>query len=68
MGMGAMPEFYNLVVNTNHPLMQAVLDQQEEPGQDKLVRQLYYLALVSQNLLKGEKLTDFVKRSIELMK
>jgi molecular chaperone HtpG len=56
------------VVNTNHPLMQAVLDQQEEPGQDKLVRQLYDLALVSQNLLKGEKLTDFVKRSIELMK
>jgi molecular chaperone HtpG len=68
MGMGAMPEFYNLVVNTNHPLMQSVLDQQEEAGQDKLVRQLYDLALVSQNLLKGEKLTDFVKRSIEMIK
>ncbi len=68
MGMGAMPEFYNLVVNANHPLMQTVLEQGEEAGQDKLVRQLYDLALISQNLLKGEKLTDFVKRSIELIK
>jgi molecular chaperone HtpG len=68
MGMGAMPEFFNLLVNANHPLMQAVLEQNEEAGQDKLVRQLYDLALVSQNLLKGEKLTEFVKRSIELIK
>ena len=50
MGMGAMPEFYNLVVNVNHPLMQTILDQQEEENQDKLVRQLYDLALISQNL------------------
>jgi molecular chaperone HtpG len=68
MGLGTMPEFYNLVVNVNHPLMQAIIDQQEEENQDKLVRQLYDLALISQNLLKGEKLTAFVKRSIDLIK
>jgi molecular chaperone HtpG len=68
MGLGNMPEFYNLVVNVNHPVMSAILDQQEEENQDKLVRQLYDLALISQNLLKGEKLTAFVKRSIEMIK
>ena len=67
MGLGNMPEFYNLVVNVNHPMMQAILDQQEEENQDKLVCQLYDLALISQNLLKGEKLTAFVKRSIEMI-
>lgn len=68
MGLGSMPEFYNLAVNTNHPMMQTILDNKEEEQQDKLVRHLYDLALVSQNLLKGEKLTAFIKRSIDIMK
>ena len=68
MGLGSMPEFYNLVVNANHPLMEAILEQQEDADQDKLVLQLYDLALLSQNLLKGEKLTAFVKRSIGMVK
>jgi molecular chaperone HtpG len=63
-----MPEMYNLVVNANHPVMLSILDQVEEENQDKLVRQLYDLALISQNLLKGEKLTAFIKRSIEMIK
>jgi molecular chaperone HtpG len=67
MGLGSMPEFYNLVVNTNHPVMQSVLEQQEEQDQEKLVRQLYDLALIAQNLLKGENLTAFVKRSIQMI-
>jgi molecular chaperone HtpG len=68
MGLGNMPEFYNLVVNTNHPVMQTIIDQQDEEGQDRLVRQLYDLALIAQNLLKGENLTAFVKRSIEMIR
>jgi molecular chaperone HtpG len=68
MGLGHMPEFYNLVVNANHPVMQTILEQQEEANQDNLVRQLYDLALIAQNLLKGENLTAFVKRSIEMIK
>ena len=67
MGLGAMPEFYNLAVNANHPIMQTIIDQQDEESQNKLVKHLYDLALVSQNLLKGEKLTAFIKRSIEMM-
>jgi len=67
MGLGSMPEFYNLVVNTNHPVMQTILDQKEEADQEKLVRQLYDLALIAQNLLKGENLTAFVKRSIQMI-
>jgi molecular chaperone HtpG len=68
MGLGGMPEFYNLVVNVNHPLMTAILDEPAEDKQDELISQVYDLALISQNLLKGEKLTAFVKRSIDLLK
>ncbi|HNQ83495.1 MAG TPA: molecular chaperone HtpG, partial [Bacteroidales bacterium] len=68
MGLGNMPEFYNLVVNVNHPVMQNILDQQKDEEKDKIVSHLYDLALVSQNLLKGEKLAAFIKRSVEMMK
>jgi molecular chaperone HtpG len=68
MGLGTMPEYFNLVVNVNHPLMQIILDQENEDNQDKLVRQLYDLALISQNLLKGENMTSFIKRSIDMIK
>ncbi|MBP6870940.1 MAG: molecular chaperone HtpG [Bacteroidales bacterium] len=68
MGLGNMPEFYNLVVNVNHPIMQNILDQQKDEEKDKIVSHLYDLALVSQNLLKGEKLAAFIRRSVEMMK
>ena len=68
MGMGALPENYNLVVNTNNPLTVKILEEKKEEKQDKVVRQLYDLALLSQNMLKGEKLTDFVKRSVDMIK
>jgi len=68
LGMGQMPDFYNLVVNTNHSLMKKILEMKEESGQDHLVRQVYDLALLSQSLLKGQKLTDFIRRSVEIIK
>ena len=64
--MGNMPESFNLVVNTNHPIAEKILKKRQDNRQ-KLVKQLYDLALLSQNLLKGESLTDFVERSIELV-
>lgn len=67
-GFGNMPEFYNLVVNSNHPLMGTILEKAQDEEKDQLVRQLYDLALISQNLLKGEKLTAFIKRSVDLIK
>jgi len=66
-GMGNMPEMYNLVVNTNHPLISTILSSDEE-AQGKLIKQSLDLARLSQNLLKGEELTSFVKRSFDMIK
>lgn len=64
---GGFPEFYNLVVNANHPVMQSILEEPDQDRQSRRIRQLYDLARISQNLLKGENLTAFIKRSIELL-
>ncbi|MFV0502090.1 MAG: molecular chaperone HtpG [Bacteroidales bacterium] len=65
---GDMPENYNLVVNSNHPLMSEVLNTKEEEKQKEVVSQLKDLALLSQGLLKGEALSNFIKRSIGIIK
>ncbi|NRS89461.1 molecular chaperone HtpG [Flavobacterium sp. 7E] len=67
-GMGNMPEMYNLVVNTNSPLASTILNTTDKPSQEHLVKQALDLAKLSQNLLKGEALTAFVKRSFEMIK
>jgi len=66
-GMGNMPEMYNLVVNTNHQLIGEILQKSEEE-QATLIKQSLDLALLSKNLLRGEALTKFVKRSYEMIK
>ena len=66
-GMGNMPEMYNLVVNSNHPLTAEILSAEEET-QQRLIKQSLDLARLSQNLLKGEELTAFIKRSFEMVK
>ncbi len=65
--MGNMPDMYNLVVNTNHPLISKILNESDEVLQNNTVKQLTDLALLSQNLLKGEALTEFIKRSIQII-
>lgn len=67
-GMGNMPEMYNLVVNTNSDLANIILNTSDKTHQEQLVKQALDLAKLSQNLLKGEDLTAFVKRSFELVK
>ena len=66
MGMGNMPDMYNLVVNTNNDLMAKIL--KAKANKEKYVNQALDLAKLSQNLLQGEALTNFIKRSFELMK
>ncbi len=66
-GMGNMPEMYNLVVNTNSHLATTILTTKTK-HQESLVKQALDLAKLSQNLLKGEALTAFVKRSFEMIK
>lgn len=67
MGMGSLPETYNIVVNANHPLVNKILHEDTEEKQNELVKQMYDLARLSKNLLKGKELDDFVKRSIQLV-
>jgi molecular chaperone HtpG len=67
-GMGNMPEMYNLVVNTNSDLASSILNTEDKTHQEHLVKQALDLAKLSQNLLKGEALTAFVKRSFEMIK
>jgi molecular chaperone HtpG len=67
-GMGNMPDMYNLVVNTNSDLATNILNTTDKSAQESLVKQALDLAKLSQNLLKGEELTAFVKRSFDLIK
>lgn len=65
---GGMPEMYNLVVNTNHPLVNDILNTKTDKKKERLIKQSLDLARLSQGLLKGEELTNFVKRSYEMIK
>ena len=67
-GMSNMPEMYNLVVNTNSDLANNIVNTDDKQHQEYLVKQALDLAKLSLNLLKGEDLTAFVKRSFELIK
>ena len=64
---GEMPESYNLVVNINHPLIGRVLNETDAEKQKELVHQLTDLALLGNGLLKGEALSRFLKRSVEMI-
>ena len=62
-----MPDEVTLTVNGNHPIYQKVLREEDKAKQEKLVHNLADLALLSQGLLKGNGLTSFIDRSVELM-
>jgi len=65
---GSMPEMYNLVVNTNSELVGEILGTKTKKKQERLITQSLDLARLSQGLLKGEELTNFIKRSYEMIK
>ncbi|MDE0598577.1 MAG: molecular chaperone HtpG [Dokdonia donghaensis] len=65
---GNMPEMYNLVVNGNHELVTEILNADTDETKKRLITQSFDLAKLSQNLLKGEELTSFIKRSYEMIK
>jgi molecular chaperone HtpG len=67
-GMGNLPEMYNLIVNTNHELVGEILNTKTKKKQERLIKQSLDLARLSQNLLTGEELTQFIKRSYEMIK
>ncbi|HPH81570.1 MAG TPA: molecular chaperone HtpG [Flavobacteriales bacterium] len=65
--MADMPDSANLVINTNHPLIGRILSTDDADKQANLIRQATDLALLAQNMLKGEELTRFIRRSVELI-
>ena len=65
---GSMPEMFNLVVNTNSELVSEILNTKTKKKQERLINQSLDLARLSQGLLKGEELTNFIKRSYEMIK
>ncbi|KHE69555.1 MULTISPECIES: molecular chaperone HtpG [Capnocytophaga] len=62
---GAFPEMYHVVVNANSPLADAILAA-DEAAKEKLIKQAFDLARLSQGLLKGKELSEFVKRNWEI--
>ena len=66
--MGSFPEMYTLLVNTNHSLVGQILNTKTAKKRERLIKQGLDLARLSQNLLKGEELTAFIQRSLDLIK
>ena len=66
--MGSFPEMYTLLVNTNHELVGEILQTKTAKKRERLIKQGLDLARLSQNLLKGEELTAFIQRSLDLIK
>lgn len=64
---GNLPEEVTLTVNGNHPIYQKILKETNKDQQEKLVKNLTDLALLSQGLLKGNELTTFINRNVEMM-
>ncbi len=64
---GAMPDNYKVAINGNHAVVDKILKSENEEEQTKLAKQAFDLALLSQGMLKGKDLTEFVKRSVELI-
>ena len=67
-GSGNMPDMYNLVVNTNSDLINQIVNTKTKKKQQKLINQSIDLAKLSHGLLNGEALTEFIKRSYEIIK
>ena len=65
--MTGMGEQFNLIINANHPLMKKVISTASEDEKQKMMRQAVDLAMLSQGLLKGEALSGFIRRSVELI-
>ena len=65
---GSMPESYNLSVNSNHDLINKIFSEKTKKKRVALIKQVLDLALLSQGMLKGEELTGFISRSVNLIK
>jgi molecular chaperone HtpG len=65
--MGGMPDQYNVTVNANHPITQKILAAKTAKKRETLARQAFDLALLSQDMLSGNKLSEFIERSVKII-
>ena len=65
--MGSMTDQYTVFVNNNHKIVDKILKADDEEAQGNLAKQAFDLALLSQGLLPGADLTNFIKRSVDLV-
>ncbi len=65
MGMENMPEMFHLVVNSNNDFVTKILEEKDDKTRETMIKRGTDLALLSQNLLKGEELTSFVEKGFE---
>jgi molecular chaperone HtpG len=65
--MGELPEHYNLVVNSNNNIISKILLETDEAKQTGTIQHLFDIARLSQNMLKGKELSEFIKRSTEMI-
>ncbi len=73
--ISGQPSFYgmgeekcNLAVNTNHPVVASLLADSDEEHAKEVCSQLIDLALLSQQMLKGEALSKFIERSVGMIR
>ncbi len=64
---GSMPDEVTLTVNTNHPIYRNIIDNKDKDEKRQYIHNLADLALLSQGMLQGENLTEFVNRSVNMM-
>ena len=64
--MGNMPDQFNVTINGNHPVIDKILKAKKEEKKSQLAKQAFDLAMLSQNMLTGADLTNFIKRSVSL--
>lgn len=65
---GQLPDNYKVTVNGNHPIMKKILESGDAVQSDHVAKHIFDLARLSQNLLKGQEMDAFVKRSLEYFK
>jgi len=63
--LGDLPDHFNLVVNSNHPVIGKLLLEPDGAKQAFTIKQLFDLALLAQGMLKGKELAEFISRSTE---
>lgn len=62
---GGFPDSYDLIINENHPLSSKILDEKDGDKKKEIIRQAFDIARLSQNLLKGQELNDYIQRSFQ---